>query len=147
MPVPADLPVRQEQAEAGGPTRVQGGRMSDSVSIEQLCDRVRRLLPLRSRLVGRERLNDLVMISVQEWPCESLLNGEAYHEILMERTRKRVVRTYEALHGDDQKYGALWEFVVSAVASAILQHILEWWWEKRSHRVCLAGWQKAMAKS
>lgn len=113
---------------------------------EELCAHVRKQLPLRARLIGKERLNDLVLIAVQEWPSEQLLSGSTYHELALEDARKTVARTYEALHGADKRYGILWEFVVSAVISAILQHIFEWWWERSVNRVRLVAWQQSMRK-
>lgn len=113
---------------------------------EDLCNIIRAKLPLRARLIGKERLNDLTLISIQEWPSDPLMSGAVYDEVAVDATRQTVGRVYEALHGADKRYGILWEFVVGAVISAILQHILEWWRERSVNRALLISWQKGMKK-
>ena len=113
---------------------------------EELCDHVRRRLPVRARLVGKERLNDLVLIAVTEWPIEPLMaasRGSVEEEKILDATTKRVTATYEALRGSEQTYGFFWTLILSAAVSAIVQHILEWWLSRSANRVKLAGWQWA----
>ena len=115
--------------------------------VEELCDYVRSRLPLRSRLVGRERINDLVMIAVTEWPSDWLMQcgrSSPEEEKAVADTAARVSRTYEAVRGEEPQYGFFWAFVLSAVVSAIVQHILEWWLMRSAHRVKMAGWQEEM---
>lgn len=109
--------------------------------IEELCDIVRRDLPLRARLVGRERLDDIVRIAVQEWPIGSL-NSAAQFDKEMENLRASVSRTYEAVHGSDRQFGFLWQFVIGAVISAILERILEWWVSSIVNREQVVAWNK-----
>ena len=113
---------------------------------EELCRYVRSRLPVRARLVGRERLNDLVLIAVTEWPIEPLMSasrGSAQEEKILDATTKRVTATYEALRGAEQNYGFFWTLILSAAISAIVQHIFEWWLSRSANRVKLAGWQCA----
>lgn len=113
---------------------------------EELCLYVRSRLPVRARLVGRERLNDLVLIAVTEWPIEPLMSasrGSSEEEKLLDATTKRVTATYEALRGSEQNYGFFWTLILSAAISAIVQHVLEWWLSRSANRVKLAGWQCA----
>jgi len=42
---------------------------------EELCDYVRERLPLRARLAGKERLNDIVLMAVTEWPVDGLMSS------------------------------------------------------------------------
>jgi hypothetical protein len=117
------------------------------MAAEELCEYVRSRVPLRVRLVGRERLQDLVLIAVTEWPIEPLMGterGSAVEEKVLEATAKRVSATYEALHGSEKTYGFIWAFILSAAISAIVQYILEWWLHRPANRVKLAGWQCAM---
>lgn len=114
---------------------------------QELCDYVRERLPMRARLVGKERLNDLVLIAITEWPASVLLNadrGSAVEEKELDATAKRVAATYEALHGSEKTYGFVWAFILSAVVSAIVQHILEWWLSRSANRTKLTGWQYQM---
>jgi hypothetical protein len=110
--------------------------------IEELCDIVRRDLPLRARLVGRERLDDIVRMAVQEWPCDRLYSASLWDKE-MENLRGSVSRTYEAVHGGDRRYGFLWQFVIGAVISAILERILEWWAQSIVHREQVIAWSRS----
>lgn len=114
---------------------------------EELCEYVRTRLPLRARLVGKERLNDLVLMTVTEWPSDALFGarrGSADEEKIVDETATRVARTYEAVRGGEKQYGFFWTLVLSAVVSAIVQHVLEWWLSRSANRVKMAGWQCAM---
>ena len=117
---------------------------------DELCDYVRRRLPVRARLVGKERLNDLVLMAVTEWPSDWLMQcgrGSVEEEKAIGDTAGRVSRTYEAVRGAEPQYGFLWALVLSAAISAIVQHILEWWLSRPANRVKMAGWQEEMRSS
>lgn len=117
--------------------------MADS-GPQELCDYVRERLPLRARLAGKERLNDLVLIAITEWPIDGLLSagrGTALEEKLLDQITKNVSLTYESVHGSEQRYGFFWTFILSSVVSAIVQVILQWWLGRPANRVKLAAWQ------
>lgn len=114
---------------------------------EELCNFVRSRLPLRARLVGKERLNDIVLMAVTEWPIEPLMacgRGGDVEEKLLDGVSASVSRTYESVHGSDKRYGFLWAFVLSSVVSAIVQLVLEWWLSRPANRVKMAAWQYGM---
>jgi len=114
---------------------------------EELCDYVRERLPLRARLAGKERLNDLVLMAITEWPIDGLLHsgrGTALEEKLLYQITKSVSRTYESVHGSEKRYGFFWAFILSSVVSAIVQAMLQWWLSRPANRVKLAAWQYSM---
>lgn len=114
---------------------------------EELCDYVRSRLPLRARLVGKERLNDLVLMAVTEWPIEPLVScrrGSDIEEKILDGVTKSVGRTYESVHGGEKAYGFLWAFVLSSVVSAIIQLVLQWWLSRAANRIKMAAWQYGM---
>lgn len=124
--------------------------MSADYGINELCQHVRDRLPLRARLVGRERLCDVVMMAITEWPIDDLLacgRGSAEEEKCLDRIRSSVGRTYEAVHGHEKNYGFIWSFVLSAAVSAIIQVILKWWLDKRANRMRMAIWQHSMREA
>jgi hypothetical protein len=113
----------------------------------ELCEYVRSALPLRARLVGKERLNDLTLMAITEWPIQPLMDsrrGSGDEERLLDSVSKSVARTYESVHGSEKRYGFLWAFVLSSVVSAIVQLVLQWWLSRASNRVKMAAWQYAM---
>ena len=142
--MPGDLRVCEEPAEA--PAVRERNVQEVTMQADELCAYVRRRLPVRARLVGKERLNDLVLIAVTEWPIEPLMaagRGSVEEEKILDATTKRVTATYEALRGSEQTYGFFWTLILSAAISAIVQHVLEWWLSRSANRVKLAGWQWA----
>lgn len=118
--------------------------MVDSIGPTELCDYVRERLPLRARLAGKERLNDIVLIAITEWPIDGLLScgrGTAAEEKLLDQMATSVSRTYESVHGSEQRYGFFWTFILASVVSAIVQAMLQWWLSRPANRVKMAAWQ------
>jgi len=114
---------------------------------EELCEYVRQALPLRARLVGKERLNDLTLIAITEWPIEPLMSsqrGSGAEEKILDGVAQSVSRVYETVHGSEKRYGFFWTFVLSSVVSAIVQLVLQWWLSRPSNRVKMAAWQYGM---
>lgn len=114
---------------------------------QELCEYVRANLPLWARLVGKERLDDLTLIAVTEWPIQPLMDaqrGSGAEEKILDTASKSVARTYEAVHGAEKRYGLIWAFVLSSAVSAIVQAILQWWLSRASNRVKMAAWQYGM---
>lgn len=120
---------------------------NDRYGVDELCAHVRNRLPLRARLAGKERLDDIVRIAVTEWPISQLMEcgrGSADEERVLDQLCGRVSRTYEMVRGSEPHYGFFWAFVLSAVVSAVVQVILRWWIEKRANRCKIAAWQYSM---
>ncbi|NDE15602.1 hypothetical protein EBZ80_11800 [bacterium] len=114
---------------------------------KELCEYVRKALPLRARLVGRERLDDLTLIAVTEWPIQPLMDarrGSGDEERILDSVAQSVARTYESVRGAEQRYGFLWAFVLSSAVSAIVQLVLQWWLSRPSNRMKMAAWQYSM---
>lgn len=110
------------------------------VDASELIEYVRGRLPVRSRLVGRERLRDLVLMAVAEWPIDQVLDAIKRNEDdrpALARTEASVRRTFEAVHGS----GVLLALILPALVSAIVQLVLRWWLERQDRRWQLASWQ------
>lgn len=121
--------------------------MSGDGGPSELCEHVRKLLPLRARLVGKERLDDITLMAITEWPIQPLLDaqrGSDIEEKLLDRISQNVSRTYETVHGSEKRYGFFWAFILSSAVSAIVQIILQWWLHRPSNRIKLAAWQYGM---
>lgn len=118
-----------------------------SAESDDLCRYVRDRLPLRARLVGKERLNDMVLMAITEWPIQPLMDcvrGSGDEEKILDETALRVGRTYESVRGSEKRYGFFWTFVLSSVVSAVVQLILQWWLSRAANRVKMAAWQYGM---
>lgn len=103
---------------------------------------------IRKRLVGKKRAERLAKIAIEQCPVEILQHvqeGGKQREVLLAAWRANVKKRYCVEHGEDAvTFGPLFWILISPVLQYIVKRILEWWFESRSHRVILAGWQKEM---
>jgi hypothetical protein len=109
-----------------------------------LCQYVLDRLPLRARLAGSERLNDIILVAATYWPSERLglcSRGSAEEEKMLDHLRADVARTYESLHGGEKRYGFFWAFILSAAISGIVQFVLEWWLKSHDNQKKMFAWQ------
>jgi hypothetical protein len=104
---------------------------------------VLRHMPLGARMIGRERLDFLIDHAVQSWPSEELM-----------ASRPGTTRSRRALAGAERdvrlafekRYGFFWTLVLSALVSAVVQHVFKWWLERHSHREQMETWRKGAAR-
>ena len=100
----------------------------------------RRLGPMKW-LAGRGTVDDLVQLAVENYADEFLRHCQDDKErtIVAGVIVQNMRRAYEVASGKPtHEYGIWWAFVLQAVASAVVQLIIKWWMERRTHRVFLA---------
>ena len=112
----------------------------------ELAEEIWNELPfVRKHLIGREKVDDLFLISIEQCP-ESLfyhmVPGGDSQEVVVAAWGQTVKRGYCLLYGEDVTFGPLFWILISPVLQYMLKRILEWWLESRSHRVLLAGWKQ-----
>ena len=110
-----------------------------------LKDYVWKRLGLRKHLVGREQVDLLTQLTIENWQTEyyNAADSDAERQIVAEGTLIAVKRMHQAVGGySEREYGMIWMLLLSAVASAVIQVVLKWWLERRSNRVMLMIWQQ-----
>lgn len=110
-----------------------------------LKEHVWRRLGPRKWLVGRAQVDLLTQLAVENWDSEfyTAADSDVERQIVADGTLNSVRRMYQAVGGyGEREYGMLWMFLLSGVASAVIQVILRWWLERRSNRVMLLVWQQ-----
>jgi hypothetical protein len=115
------------------------------MSLADLQQRVWRRLGLRKHLVGRDEVDLLVRLTVENWQSDyyNAAYSESERQIVAEGTLSAVKRMHQVVGGyGDRDYGMIWTLVLSAVASAVIQIVLRWWLERRANRVMLLVWQQ-----
>jgi hypothetical protein len=113
--------------------------------LADLQQRVWRRLGLRKHFVGRDEVDLLVRLTVENWQSDyySAAHSDAELQVVTQGTLVAVKRMHQAVGGyGDRDYGMIWTLLLSAVANAIIQIVLKWWLERRSHRVLLLVWQQ-----
>ena len=104
--------------------------------MEELYEYVRKSMPLRARMLGREGLEEIVRAVVAEWPVPE---GESITERQLAVTAAAAERR---LDRREKRYGFIWTLLLSAVLSAVAAKVLEWWLERRKNQTSLARWSK-----
>lgn len=108
------------------------------------------LPPIRRMLVGREVVNDLVEIAVHNWESQVLSHcaNDAQRQVVASSILRSVRRGYQAISGREaEEYGVFfWPILLQAVASLVVQLILQWWLDKRMNRVRLEVWKTEMSR-
>ena len=110
-----------------------------------LKEHVWRRLGPRKWLVGREQVDLLTQLTIENWQTDyyTAAGSDAERQIVAEGTLVAVKRMHQAVGGyGEREYGMIWVMLLSAVASAVIQVILKWWLERRSNRVMLMIWQQ-----
>jgi hypothetical protein len=105
---------------------------------------------IKRKLIGRERVDDLVMLAVEQCPldlCQHFEPGSKECDVVCAAWSESARRSYCLLYGGDENtFGPLFWILVSPVMSYIMQRILEWYFETKSHRATLRRWKRELTK-
>ena len=117
---------------------------------QELRDQLWRELPvLRRNIVGRERVDDMITIAIEQSPLESLLHasqGSNEQNVALEAWGQSVRLGYGLLYGEESQFGPLFWILVSPLIQYLIQRLMEWWFESHANRVKMAGWRKELTK-
>jgi hypothetical protein len=119
-----------------------------TTSFPQFQDYIWSQIPERQRdRVGREMVNDLVSVVVQEWPDEQLSQanpkGSAELEALGE-LRKTAARHLQLAYGDEKasEMSLVWMFLLQFILPIVLEKTLEWWRKRKENRGRIRIWRR-----
>jgi hypothetical protein len=116
---------------------------------EELCDKIWEDLPsLRKWLVGKDRVDALVSLAVEQCPIEILSHVQGRpesHEVVVFAWKSAVKRRYCIQHEEDgAQFGPLFWIIVSPILQCIVTRLLAWGLEANSHKLLIAGWKKEL---
>ncbi len=112
---------------------------------EDLCDYVQRQLPLRAKLLGKQRLDAVTMSAIRHWPAEQLLAGCSSEDGGEAVGRTAIAVFGECRSADPKRYGSVvLSMLLMWLASAVVQMLLKWWLERSSNRVKMTAWQQEL---
>jgi hypothetical protein len=118
------------------------------MTMHDLKDTIWRRLPLRKILLGREAVDDLVELAVHNWEPEPLTHctTDAQRQVVARNILMSVRRGYQAISGkESDEYGMFfWPILLQAIASLVVQLILQWWLESRMNRIRMVVWKTEM---
>jgi hypothetical protein len=105
--------------------------------------------PLRRMIVGRERIDDIITMAIENAPLEYIhLVGQPGEEqnVVLKTWEADVKRCYCLVCGDEVTFGPLFWILIGPIVQLILKKLLEWWFDSHSHRLLMAGWKKEMTQ-
>lgn len=114
------------------------------MTLADLQNHVWQRLGLRKHLAGRQAVDDLTRLVVENWQSEYLNHApdDLSQGIVCHGIAVAVKRSHQWQSGrDTPEYGMLWSLVLGSIVSAIISTVLRWWLERRSHRAMLTVWQ------
>lgn len=104
--------------------------------------------PIRRRVCGRERFNELLALTIRNWSpdyidaCHDDVHRRRYARELLDRVR----HDHQQITGmGQQEYGFIWVFLLCAVASAVIQWLVKRWLDNHFNRDMLQAWQREVA--
>lgn len=101
-------------------------------------------LPIRKSVVGREIVDDAVMLAVQQWPAEelSMVDAKSPQEVaLLHRTMWDVRRMLELLYGSERFLG-YWLVGMRALLPHLIDVVRVWWRKRKDNRAKVAIWRR-----
>ena len=108
-----------------------------------------RKVGIRRHLVGRQVIDDFTELAVQHWESEAFSHAvdPEQREIVKQQVIASVKRGYQVVSGREvQEYGMFWALVLQAIASIVVQLILEWWLDRRMNRVRMLVWRQELTR-
>lgn len=108
------------------------------MNLEQMKAHVWRQAPLGKFMFGRETIDDLVQLTIENWEPEYLnaCQDDAARQAVCASILASVKRGHQLASGKEpQEYGIIWTFLLQMLASAVIQILLRWWQERASNRV------------
>ena len=119
------------------------------MKLSGLQDHVWRRMPLRKHIVGRQAVDDITALIVENWQGEYM--GEAADDaeraVVAKAIADAVKRSHQWQSGKDaNEYGFFWTLILQAVVSAAIQLILKWWLERRTNRLLMTCWQHELTQ-
>ena len=92
--------------------------------------------PARRLLVGRERIDDIITMAIENAPIEHInLVGSPGPEqdVVLKAWENDVKRCYCLVCGDEVTFGPLFWILIGPIVQIMLKKIIEWWFESHSH--------------
>jgi uncharacterized membrane protein YjdF len=107
---------------------------------DDLCDDIWRQLGPAKFAAGRRNVRSMTLSAIENWEGESLNKCQG-NEDNIGVVAESMVRAIGRKH---QEYGFFWMFLLQAVAVAIVQELIRWWFKSASNRAFMVAWQSEM---
>lgn len=113
-------------------------------TLPQFQDYVWEQLPFQRGMLGKEVVQDVLSVAVQEWPDELLSQCAANspEEMrVLEELKSSVKRHLQLTYGPD-KFGSLWLVALQILLPIIIDQMVKWWRRRKEHRGRIRIWRR-----
>lgn len=119
------------------------------MTLHELQSQIWQDLPIRKRIAGRDTINDLVQLAVESWPVEYMTHAtsDTERQIVAKEVERSVKRLHHACTNvDGVSYGVVWNLLLQALVTGIVQWMLKWWLDRRANRAILIALQHELTR-
>lgn len=119
--------------------------MSNSTAtLPQFQNYVWNLLPIRREAVGREMVDDIVLVAVQLWPTEALSQldaGSTEEADELRRLAWSIRRILEFVYGS-VRFNGYWLLGANSVVLMVIDIMRAWWRKRKDNRAKIGIWRR-----
>jgi hypothetical protein len=119
--------------------------MSNSTAtLPQFQTYVWNMLPVRREAVGREIVDDIVLVAVQLWPSEALSQlepGSSEEADELRRLAWSIRRILEFVYGST-RFNGYWLLGANSVVLIIIEVMRVWWRKRKDNRAKIGIWRR-----
>jgi len=118
------------------------------MTIRELQESIWKELPvIRRTLIGRERINDLIVVSIEQSPVElfrHITTANNSQEIVLAAWGQSVKRGYCLLHEstDEKHFGPIFWLLIGPMLQILLARLLDWYFRSPKNAVLMKGWKR-----
>jgi hypothetical protein len=121
----------------------------DSMTLDELkAEAWKSLPPIRKRLAGRIACDELVVEAVRNWSSDfvAACHDETHRREYAQQLVNMMRVSHQPRSGiSQQEYGFIWMFLLMAVASAVVQWLVQRWLDNNVTREQMDAWQREVA--
>lgn len=121
------------------------------MTIRELQARVWSELPfLRRHIVGRDRVDDLVSLSIEQAPVDLLKHvsgNPTSQQVVLAAWGQSVKRSYCLIRGstDEKQLGPIFWILIGPLLQALLSRLMDWYFRSPKNSALMRGWQRRMS--
>lgn len=119
------------------------------MNLAQLQSHVWRHAPLGKFMCGRQTIDDLVQLTVENWETEYMNSARDWQSrrAVCDSILASVKRGHQLASGKDTtEYGFVWSFLLQMLAAAVIEIVLKWWLERPNNRVWLVAMKSELTR-
>jgi hypothetical protein len=118
--------------------------MSGTSTIQQFQRYVWESLPPRREVIGREMVDDVVLVAIQLWPVEYLSQSDTKSQeqaVILAALSADVRRILEAVYGEERFRGYRM-LGLTPMAMTVIGVMHGWWHRRKDNRAKMNTWRR-----